>query len=284
MKGPQFLKYVNPVLATLNEMGGAGITSEVMDLVIERMGIPDAEVEQTISSGQSRVRNRIQWAKMYLSKAGYIDSSTRGTWKLTEKGFNAKLSEKDIQEMFKMVHSTFATKEIKNASKDREGQEDEVSTEDEDHTHVLLNIIHKLSPSGFERLCKRLLTECKFQNVQVTGRSGDDGIDGIGLLEMNDLVSFKVLFQCKRYKGSVGSPHVRDFRGAMQGRTDKGIIITTSYFTKDAKQEAIREGAPPIELVDGEKLVELFEKYNLGLKPKVVYDVDFGFFEEFKGK
>lgn len=284
MKGPQFLKYVNPVLATLNEMGGAGITSEVMDLVIERMGIPDAEVEQTIPSGQSRVRNRIQWAKMYLSKAGYIDSSTRGTWKLTEKGFNAKLSEKDIQEMFKMVHSTFATKEVKNASKDREGQEDEVSTEDEDHAHVVLNIIQKLSPSGFERLCKRLLTECKFQNVQVTGRSGDDGIDGIGLLEMNDLVSFKVLFQCKRYKGSVGSPQVRDFRGAMTGRTDKGIIITTSYFTKDAKLEAIREGAPPIELVDGDKLVELFEKYNLGLKPKVVYDVDFGFFEEFKTK
>jgi len=279
MKGPQFLTYINPILETLKEMGGAGTAAEVIDRVIERMNIPESEVEKTISSGQSRVKNRIQWAKMYLSKAGYIDSSTRGTWKLTEKGLSAILSEKEIYELFKAVHSTFSVREDKQVSKN---SEEDISTDEEEHTHKLLGIIHALSPSGFERICKRLLTECGFQHVQVTGRSGDNGIDGIGLLEINDLVSFKVLFQCKRYKDSVGPSQVRDFRGAMQGRADKGIIITTGRFTKEARNEALRDGVPPIELVDGDKLVELFEKFQLGLKPKTVYDIDLAFFEEFR--
>jgi len=282
MKGPQFLIYINPILNTLKDMGGAGVTSEVIDSVIEELKISDAEVEETINSGQSRVRNRIQWARLYLTKAGYIDSKIRGTWKLTDKGLGANLSEKDVMDLFKTVQSSFSNKENTSKGKTSKVVEDEFSTEEEEHSHNLLSIIQSLSPAGFERICKRLLTECGFQNVQVTGKSGDNGIDGIGLLEINDLVSFKVLFQCKRYKESVGSEPVRNFRGAMQGRADKGIILTTGRFTKEARNEAIRDGVPPIELVDGEKLVELFEKYELGLKPKTVFDIDPTFFEEFK--
>lgn len=282
MKGPQFLIYINPILNTLKDMGGAGVTSEVIDSVIEELKISDAEVEETINSGQSRVRNRIQWARLYLTKAGYIDSKIRGTWKLTDKGLGANLSEKDVMDLFKTVQSSFSNKENTSKGKISKVIEDEFSTEEEEHSHNLLSIIQSLSPAGFERICKRLLTECGFQNVQVTGKSGDNGIDGIGLLEINDLVSFKVLFQCKRYKESVGSEPVRNFRGAMQGRADKGIILTTGRFTKEARNEAIRDGVPPIELVDGEKLVELFEKYELGLKPKTVFDIDPTFFEEFK--
>lgn len=263
-------------------MGGAGVTSEVIDSVIEELKIPDSEVEKTINSGQSHVRNRIQWARLYLTKAGYIDSKVRGTWKLTEKGLGANLSEKDVMELFKTVQSSFSTKDNSSKGNTSKVIEEEFSTEEEEHSHNLLAIIQGLSPAGFERICKRLLTECGFQNVQVIGKSGDNGIDGIGLLEINDLVSFKVLFQCKRYKESVGPGQVRDFRGAMQGRADKGIILTTGRFTKEARNEAIRDGVPPIELVDGEKLVELFEKFELGLKPKTVYDIDLSFFEEFK--
>ncbi|MBS1651630.1 MAG: restriction endonuclease [Bacteroidetes bacterium] len=282
MKGPQFLIYINPILNTLKDMGGAGVTSEVIDSIIDKLKISDAEVEETINSGQSRVRNRIQWARLYLTKAGYIDSKIRGTWKLTDKGLGANLSEKDVMDLFKTVQSSFSNKENTSKGKTSKVVEDEFSTEEEEHSHNLLSIIQSLSPAGFERICKRLLTECGFQNVQVTGKSGDNGIDGIGLLEINDLVSFKVLFQCKRYKESVGSEPVRNFRGAMQGRADKGIILTTGRFTKEARNEAIRDGVPPIELVDGEKLVELFEKYELGLKPKTVFDIDPTFFEEFK--
>lgn len=282
MKGPKFLTYINPLLATLRDMGGAGITSEVIDRVITRMNIPEQELEETIASGSSRVRNQIQWARMYLSKVGYIDPNVRGTWRLTEKGMSADLSEKDVYELFKYVHANFNAKDETEQKTGKKEKVEEVSVEEEQYTHNLLNILQKLSPSGFERICKRLLTECGFQNVEVTGRSGDHGIDGIGILEVNDLVSFKVLFQCKRYKESVGPGQVRDFRGAMQGRAEKGIILTTGQFTQDAKTESKRDGVPPIELVDGDKLVEMFEKYKLGLKPKTVYDIDLGFFEEFK--
>jgi len=284
MKGPQFLVYINPILATLKEMGGVGVTSEVTDKVIERMKIPDSEVEIMLPSGtQSRVKNRIQWARMYLTKSGYMDAGIRGTWKLTEKGMSASLSDKDVEQLFKTVHAAFTAKDETNLKKAvTKTNEEETVTEDEEHNNSLIGLIQSLSPSGFERLCKRLLTECGFTNVEVTGRAGDSGIDGIGLLEINALVSFKVLFQCKRYKESVGPAYVRDFRGAMQGRAEKGIIITTGYFTKDARAEAKRDGVPPIELVDGDKLVEMFEKYQLGLKPKTVYDIDYSFFEEFK--
>jgi restriction system protein len=137
----------------------------------------------------------------------------------------------------------------------------------------LLNTLKNLPPDGFERICQRLLRESGFEQVNVTGRSGDGGIDGIGVLQVNPFVSFKVLFQCKRFQGSVGAPVIRDFRGAMMGRADKGIIMTTGTFTMDAKKEARRDGVTPIELVDGEKLVEMFEMYEIGLKPVKTFEL-----------
>lgn len=283
MKGPQFLIYINPILDTLKDMGGAGSASEVKDKVIQRLNISDAEVEEQIPSGASRVKNRIQWARLYLTKANFVDSSQRGIWKLTNEGMNANLSEKDIEILFERIHTSFKSKDEKSfKSKSLVKSIDEESNIDDEGSYNLISILQSLSPPGFERICKRLLTECGFQNVEITGKSGDHGIDGIGLLEINDLMNFKVLFQCKRYKESVGAGQVRDFRGAMQGRAEKGIILTTGRFTSDAKIEAKRDGVPPIELVDGDKLIEMFEKYELGLKPKTVYDIDLSFFEEFK--
>lgn len=139
-----------------------------------------------------------------------------------------------------------------------------------------------LPAAGFERFCQRLLRESGFEEVAITGRSGDGGIDGIGILQVNPLVSFKVLFQCKRYSGSVTPSQVRDFRGAMMGRADKGIIITTGSFTSEARKEAVRDGVPPIELVDGEKLIGMLEQLELGLKPQRTFEVDGTFFDQFK--
>ena len=95
------------------------------------------------------------------------------------------------------------------------------------------------------------------------------------------VVSLNIVFQCKRYKETVSPHHVRDFRGAMQGRGEKGLIITTGRFTKEAKNEANRDGVTPIELIDGDRLVELFEKYRLGLKPVIVFEIDYEFFKGF---
>jgi len=121
-------------------------------------------------------------------------------------------------------------------------------------------MIRALPAAGFEPLCQRVLREAGFTQVIVTGSSGDQGIDGYGTLQINPLVSFQALFQCKRFKDSVSAPHVRDFRGAMAGRADKGMIITTGTYTVEARREASRDGVPPIELIDGDRLVELLKE------------------------
>jgi len=247
------------------------------------MGIPDHQVEKTISSGASRVRNQIQWARMYLVKADLMDSAQRGVGKLTEKGYETRLDDDAVYDLSKKVQGTFDREYKRKKPKKTEKVEiDDAVADDEAHGGILIDILKNLSPSGFEKICKRLLTEVGIHDVQVTGGAGDQGIDGTGVIKINDVVGFNVIFQCKKYKEAVAPSHVQDFRGTMQGRADKGIIITTGRFTNEAKREAVRDGVPPIELIDGERLVSLFEKYELGLKPKVVYDVVPDFFEYYK--
>jgi restriction system protein len=129
-----------------------------------------------------------------------------------------------------------------------------------------------LRPDAFERLAQRLLRESGFTKVEVTGRSGDGGIDGTGVLRVN-LLSFHVLFQCKRYNGTVGAGVVRDFRGAMVGRADKGLIVTTGTFSPEAKREATRDGAPAIDLLDGEALCDLLKDLRIGVDVKQAEEV-----------
>lgn len=137
----------------------------------------------------------------------------------------------------------------------------------------LIELIKKLDPSAFERLSQRLLRELGFNNVEVTGKSGDGGIDGVGVIKLGGVLSFHVVFQCKRYAGSVSSGAIRDFRGAMIGRADKGLFITTGSFTRDARQEAQRDGAPPIDLIDGKSFAENLKKLGLGIKVKIIEEV-----------
>ena len=276
--GPKFLRFVMPVIDVLKELGGSGKVSEVQDAVIEMLDMPESELEETLKSGDSRVRNQIAWARFYLLKSGYLESSQRGVWTLTEKGLKSELNDRDVYDMFKNVRETFK----RNQDVKQVNVEDEETIEVYIHRKELLNLLQSLPPEGFERICQRLLRESGFQQVKVTGKTGDGGIDGHGILEINPLVSFKVIFPCKRYQGTVSASHVRDFRGAMMGRADKGIIITTGRFSSEAKGEAVRDGVPPIELVDGEKMVDMFENIELGLIPKTIYEIDDGFFEEFK--
>ena len=115
-----------------------------------------------------------------------------------------------------------------------------------------------------------LLRESGFTQVEVSGRTGDGGIDGKGIMRLGGLLSFHVIFQCKRYQGSVSTSQVRDFRGAMVGRADKGLLITTGNFTKDAVREATRDGAPAIDLIDGEMLLDKLKELELGVKTKKI--------------
>lgn len=287
IKGPQFVQFFQPVISALIELGGSGQPSEVKEQIAEKLNITESEQSEQIASGASRFSKNVDWARFYLAKADFIDASTRGVWSLTEKGRNVELSTDEALQLFQDIHQQFSKDRKQKRDKKEKGIDsvDEITEgleDDGDHRVILMGNLQSLSPDGFERLCQRLLRESGFENVTVTGRSGDGGLDGIGVLQVNPFVSFKVLFQSKRYSGSVSSSQVRDFRGAMMGRADKGIIITTGTFTSDAKKEAVRDGVPPIELVDGEKLLDMFENLELGLKPKKAYDVDEKFFDDFR--
>ncbi len=287
LKVPQHYRYMRPIVEVLNELGGSGRASEVKELVVEKLGITDEELAVTIKSGGSRILNQMHWARLMLVKTGYLGNSQRGVWNLTEEGMDATLSNEELSDLYK-TRNQWLTKSRPEKDQKKKPDEDEGDIEEGigfiDYKEELLSILKSIPPSGFERICQRLLRESNFEQVKVTGKSGDGGIDGNGILQINPFVSFSVMFQCKRYQGTVGSSQIRDFRGAMMGRADKGIFITTGTFSKDAKKEARRDGVPPIELVDGEKLVEMFEVLELGLKPKKTYDIDYKFFKEFHDK
>jgi len=279
---------MNPLIAALKKLGGSARADEVCSNIAEELNLPDDVLDKRLKDGTSRYKNQVHWARLYLAKTGYIGSSKRGVWTLTEKGQNARpFSEKQLKDIIQEVQAITQKTKPDSAPSIRQLKEiDEQPSPDssgQSCREQLLLLLKSLPPAGFERICQRLLREAGFEKVTVTGRSGDGGIDGHGVLQINPFVSFKVLFQCKRYEGSVTPSQIRDFRGAMAGRTEKGIILTTGSFTTEAKREAVRDGVQPIELVDGEKLVEMFEKLELGVKPKTTYDIDETFFETFKG-
>lgn len=282
--GSQFARYINPLLTVLQALGGSAKANEAKAAVAEHMALPDEVLEERLESGSSRFENQVSWARYYLSKSGFLDSSQRGLWALTEQGRRTPaLSDGQIAEIVQGVAAKWGSiKPDGSGAVPRAGDETAPDERAGDYRAELAAALRSLPPNGFERLCQRLLREAGFETVTVTGRAGDGGIDGLGVLELSHFVSVKVLFQCKRYQGSVGSPAIRDFRGAMMGRADKGLILTTGSFTAEAQREAVRDGATPIELVDGEKLADLFERLELGLAARTTFDLVDSFFDEFR--
>ncbi len=285
MAGPQFVRYFPLVLSALKELGNSGTPSEVREVIARKLSLSDKDLEEQLESGSSRFENQVAWAKFYLSKGEFIDSSRRGVWTLTDKGINANFDQADSLRIFREVHKQFVGKLPGTEAGPAEPPAPPESgiVPNGGYRAQLLELIRNLTPNGFEKLCQRLLREAGFQQVEVTGKSGDGGIDGKGILQINPLVSLQAVFQSKRYAANtlVTVSQIRDLRGAMAGRTDKGIFITTSNFTADARKEALREGVPPIELVDADKLLDMFEQLQLGLVPKQTFELDRHFFEEY---
>jgi restriction system protein len=283
--GTKFLRYFGPLLNALRTLGGSGSPDEVVEQIATDMALTDEEQNELVPSGGSRLKTNVAWARFYLVREGFLDSSKRGVWSLTEKGRATQLTVDQAGEIFSRWVKVFDEQR-----KNRESVEEPIAEQvaegsgatSKDYRSEVLELLLSLPPSGFERLSQRILREAGFTQVTVTGQSGDGGIDGYGTLQINPLVSFKVLFQCKRYAKSVSPPQVRDFRGAMAGRADKGIIITTGTFTAEARREASRDGVPPIELIDGEKLISMLESLELGLRPIKTYELDHTFFGEFR--
>ena len=284
-EGAQFVRYFGPLLDALRGLGGSGTPDEVVERIAQDLGLSDEVQNELLPSGELRYRNQVAWARFYLVREGLLDSSKRGVWSLTERGRATTVSPEQSREIFLKWVRIFQEQRRAKANVPEpivERVAEGTGATPDDYRSQIIDLLVNLPPSGFERLSQRMLREAGFTQVVVTGSSGDGGIDGYGTLQINPLVSFKVLFQCKRYTKSVSPSHVRDFRGAMAGRADKGIIITTGTFTAEARREASRDGVPPIELIDGEKLVDMLEHLELGLKPVKTYEVDESFFSEFR--
>lgn len=284
-EGTKFLRYFGPLLDALRKLGGSGSPDEVVEQIASDLALSDEEQNELVPSGGSRLKTNIAWARFYLVREGLLDSSKRGVWSLTEKGRTTSLTVDQAGEVFSRWVKVF-DEQRKNRATAEEPLAEQVAegsgATSKDYRSETLELLLSLPPSGFERLAQRLLREAGFTQVTVTGQSGDGGIDGYGTLQINPLVSFKVLFQCKRYAKSVSPSQVRDFRGAMAGRADKGILITTGSFTAEARREGSRDGVPPIELIDGDKLVSMLESLELGLRPVTAFEIDHAFFAEFR--
>lgn len=281
METSRYYEFMNPVLAALRERGGTLTNEEIVDAVVHIMHLPDDVMERKQQGHNTgEVEYRIAWAKSYLKKAGYLTQSARGVWALTTEGkardaVDGRAIRTDVRKEYRtrrqeqvLLHSALG-ETTEGASAAMVEVEAELGWKQQ-----VLDALLAMSPDAFERLSQRLLRECGFTQVEVTGRSGDGGIDGKGVLRLGGLINFQVVFQCKRYSGTVSSGTIRDFRGAMIGRADKGLIISTGTFSRDARAEAVRDGAPAIDLVDGQELADLLKQYELGVQTIIVKKVE----------
>lgn len=259
---PTYKDLLWPTLKALEDRGGSASIYELSEDIADRLGLSDAILDQRHKEGpQSEVDYRAAWARTHLRYIGAVGNSARSVWTITEFGRQIQ-TEKQLRNLVQQ--------ELKEQTKARRAQQmvaaddDESILEEASWKESLLEIVRQIAPDAFERLCQLVLRESGFTKVEITGRSGDGGIDGAGVLRVN-LISFHVRFQCKRYAGSVSAPEIRDFRGAMVGRADKGLFITTGGFTKDAEREAVRDGAPAIDLINGSELCNLLKKLEIGV-------------------
>jgi len=283
---PQYHELMWPALQATKELGGSATVGEMNERAIKSAGI--SEEQQAVPHGEdgrmSEVEYRLHWARTHLKGIGALENSARGVWAVTDRG--RSISEPEMRTATKAWRDSFRERRLARRNSEAAGAEgeDEAGEEGAWKDQLIARLL-QLPPDGFERLAQRILREAGFVNVTVTGKSGDGGIDGAGTYRLS-LVSFPVYFQCKRYKGAVTPGAVRDFRGAMAGRGEKGLLITTGSFTRDAQAEATRDGAPPVELIDGDRLCDLLREFRLGIvvRQRVEEDVvvDPGFFDEYQ--
>ena len=280
---PAYDQLMMPLFTALRELGSSASIAEIDEKVGERLALPEEAIElphNPEKSNQTEFQYRLAWARTYLKQYGLIDNSRRGVWVIAPD--KRDVTEFDPQEVVRDVREQHRrNREARGTDEENDSTEIEAPEEAEPWRETLHRVLTEIvDPAAFERLVQRLLRESGFIHVEVTGRSGDGGIDGKGIARMSGLLSFHVIFQCKRYARSVSASHVRDFRGAMVGRADKGLLITTGTFTRDAIREATRDGAPPLDLIDGEQLADMLKELGLGITTEVVekVSVDEGWF------
>ena len=272
---PSVTDLYKPLLKALINLGGSGNIGEINEKVYEITKLPEDILSIPHGDGRTKVEYRLAWARTRLKNVGLLENTSRGIWILKDTSIDPeKTNPTEINNTARNLYNT-ANQSISEEEKiDLLEKYSEVEgPKIKDWKEILLEKLYTIPPSSFEKLTQLLLRESGFIQVDVTGKSGDGGIDGKGIVRINGFLSFHVIFQCKRYKGSVTPSQIRDFRGAMQGRADKGLFVTTGTYTRDAIKEATRDGAPPIDLIDGELLCDKLKELKLGVETELIESV-----------
>ncbi len=290
-----FVKWFGPVLDALRALGGSAKPKEITRWIGEKLNIPDDVLnERYEKSGVLKFQNQLAWARQYLVWEELLASSKHGVWTLSRKGWETKLDEMQAHDIFlKWVKVFQESRENKDSTTVDTETEKIIEIQEETAPESskinlkpsLIEVLQNLSPTGFEHLCGRLLREYDFENIEITQRSHDGGIDGYATLKLNPFVNLSVFFQCKRYQGTVPTEKVQAFIGVMETNkrsVEKGLLITTGSFAKAALE--IEKTNIKLELIDGDKLVEMFEKVELGVTPKTIYEPNMIFFEQYRDK
>ena len=298
----EFLLFMNPLLDAMRQKGGQARPREIYEAIAQKLNLSEEERTVTNKNGYPRFENQIAWARSYFVKTGYLDSPSRGIWRLTDKGKEAHLDGPDIDTIYRRVAemSSLAKTGTEFETAAEPTPTTEVSTKDEeseviapspqtspysDHRPALITLIDSMTPAGFEEFCSELLARVGVEDVQTTRYSKDGGIDGTGSLRINEFVSQRIAFQAKKFDISgrkVSSEEIQRFRGAIGGHIAKGIFFTTTTFSEDAKREAKALGKVEIELVDLDRILEICESYEIGLTEQKILVPEPSFFERFR--
>jgi len=265
--GPKRWQFLVPTLKALKDLGGSGRIDEIRDKIIENLALSDEIVDFSHGDGsRTKVEYELAWARTLLKSINFLENTSKGVWILTKRAQDIDWDDNQIELMIKSFKKEQRELKIEEKKGVRIEEDDfEVVELEGNWREKLMKTLKSLNPYGFEKLTQRVLRESGFTNVKITKHSHDGGLDGEGVLKLNNLVSVPIIFECKRYKKPVGAKMIRNFRGAMGGRVDKGLFITTSTFTREAIKESKREGAKLIDLIDGEQFIGILKDLKLGL-------------------
>ncbi len=282
-KGPRWRELLKPTIDALKELDGSGRINELNGRIILNLDLPDIAVDYPhgVNSSSTEVEYQLAWARTALKHLDLVVNTTKGVWVLTQNGHQCDRTNKTLLSEHNLYMKKH--KKLKNKAKEEElEEENEVLSEEEvlkeksegDWRKSLKKILMTINPYNFEKLAQLVLRESGFMEVEITKKSGDGGFDGKGILRLNNLISMPIIFECKRYTNPIGAEKMRNFRGAMEGRAKRGLYITTSTFSRGAREEATREGAGLIDLIDGEAFIELIKELGLGVSVKQVEKVE----------
>jgi len=280
-KHAMFTNWIPPFIDVMKSKGGSATAKEVREGIAEIMQLSDDFLTERLEkSNQLRFDNQVYWAKQYLAWEHLVETSRRGVWTLTDEGMGRTLNYDDALALIVKWNDIHR---VARKNKEAPTLADEVDIEPEEKNELsLLDILKKTTPTGFEHLCGRLLREYDFEDIVITQSSRDGGIDGTATLKLNPFLNMSVFFQCKRYDGTVPIAHIREFIGVLatdQNGVDRGIFLTTGTLPKTAFE--LERKNTKLELIDGDKLVEMFEKAEIGVTPRTVYDPDMAFFSQY---